>query len=277
MPVLEDHMIDDRVSITRVGAIVDIRLQRPAKMNALDGPMFDALIAAAKSVAADPTIRAVVLSGEGKAFCAGIDLESLQGLMSDDGKRAMQSRSHGLANRYQQAALAWREVPVPVIAALHGVAFGGGLQIPLGADIRVSAPDTRFSLMEVRWGIVPDMASTILLRSIVREDVLRELIYTARVFTGTEAASIGIVTQLASDPHAAALELAQSIAKQGPRAVRAAKQLLNETQAVSPQAALLIESEVQIQLLAGPDQIEALSAHAEQRVPCYTDPAYGVS
>lgn len=274
MPVLEDHMIDDRVSITRVGAIADIRLHRPAKMNALDGPMFDALIVAAGTVAADPTIRAVVLSGEGKAFCAGIDLENLQGLMSDDGKRAMKSRSHGLANRYQQAALAWREVPVPVIAALHGVAFGGGLQISLGADIRISTPDTKCSLMEVRWGIVPDMAGTILLRSIVREDVLRELIYTARVFTGTEAASIGIVTQLATNPHAAALELAHSIAEQGPRAVRAAKQLLNETQAMSPQDALLLESEIQVGLLAGPDQLEALNAHAEQRKPCYTDPEF---
>ncbi len=234
--------------------------------------MFDALIAAAETVTADPTIRAVVLSGEGKAFCAGIDLESLQCLMSDDGRRAMQSRSHGLANRYQQAALAWREAPVPVIAALHGVAFGGGMQIPLGADIRISTPDTKFSLMEVRWGIVPDMAGTILLRSIVREDVLRELIYTARVFTGTEAASIGIVTQLATDPHAAALELAHSIAEHGPRAVRAAKQLLNQTQAMSPQEALLLESEIQVELLAGPDQLEALNAHAEQRKPCYTDP-----
>ena len=272
MPMLVDHMIDDRVSITRAGAVADIRLQRPSKMNALDGPMFDALIAAAESVAADPTIRAVVLSGEGRAFCAGIDLDSLQGLMSDDGKRAMQSRSHGLTNRYQQAALVWREVPVPVIAALHGVAFGGGLQIPLGADIRISTPDTKFSLMEVRWGIVPDMAGTILLRSIVREDVLLELIYTARVFTGTEAASIGIVTQLATNPHAAALELAHSIAEQGPRAVRAAKQLLNETLAMSPQDALLLESEIQVGLLSGPDQLEALNAHVEQRKPCYTDP-----
>ncbi|WP_307696050.1 crotonase/enoyl-CoA hydratase family protein, partial [Sphingomonas koreensis] len=269
---LQERMIGDRVSIGRAGAVADIRLRRPFKMNALDGPMFDALIAAAESVAVDPTIRAVVLSGEGKAFCAGIDLESLQALMSDEGKQAMQSRSHGLANRYQQAALAWREVPVPVIAALHGVAFGGGLQIPLGADIRISAPDTKFSLMEVRWGIVPDMAGTVLLRSIVREDVLRELIYTARVFTGIEAASMGIVTQLAANPHVAALELASSIAEQGPRAVRAAKQLLNETQSVSPQVALLSESEAQVGLLAGPDQIEALNAHAEQRKPYYTDP-----
>lgn len=123
--------------------------------------------------------------------------------MSDEGKQAMQSRSHGLANRYQQAALAWREVPVPVIAALHGVAFGGGLQIPLGADIRISAPDTKFSLMEVRWGIVPDMAGTVLLRSIVREDVLRELIYTARVLPSPERTTARIVGSTATDSAAA--------------------------------------------------------------------------
>ena len=137
-----------------------------------------------------PGLRCVVLSGEGKAFCAGLDMGSFAAMKAEGdavpGVRDLTKRTHGIANRPQQCAWLWRELPVPVIAAVHGVAFGGGFQIMLGADIRYATADARFSVMEIKWGLVPDLAGTQLMRHLAREDVVRELTYTGRIFNGTE-------------------------------------------------------------------------------------------
>ena len=190
-------------------------------------------------------LRCVVLSGEGKAFCAGLDMASFAAMKQDGdavpGVRDLTKRTHGIANRPQQCAWLWRELPVPVIAAVHGVAFGGGFQIALGADMRYATADTRFSVMEIKWGLVPDLAGTQLMRHLAREDVVRELTYTGRVFNGTEAQQFGFVTRVVDDPRAAALETAREIAGKSPDAMRAAKRLLNVAVATDAASGLMAE------------------------------------
>lgn len=227
--------------------VAHVRLSRAEKLNALDMAMFEGLIAAAAELAEVPDLRCVVLSGEGLAFCAGLDLSMFGTLANAD--LPLTARSHGRANFYQQVAIAWRDLSVPVIAAVHGVCFGGGLQIAAGADIRIAAPDARLAVMEMKWGIVPDMGGFALWRGIVREDVLRELTYTAREFSGEEAARLGFATHADADPLARALALADDIAAKNPGAVRAAKALFNRAADMSGDAILLAESEAQEVLL----------------------------
>src|SRR6267154_3971968 len=183
--------MEQRVAISISDGIADVRLVRADKMNALDAAMFEAIVTATERLAHEKGVRAVVLSGEGKAFCAGLDMGSFAAMKQDGdavpGVRDLTNRTHGIANRPQQCAWQWRELPVPVIAAVHGVAFGGGFQIALGADMRYATADTRFSVMEIKWGLVPDLSGTQLMRHLAREDVVRELTYTGRVFNGTEA------------------------------------------------------------------------------------------
>jgi enoyl-CoA hydratase/carnithine racemase len=259
-------MAEQRVSIAIEDHVADVRLTRPDKLNALDPAMFAALIDAIAQLEATSGLRAVVLSGEGRGFCAGLDMASMASAGSGVDLAA---RTHGLANDFQQVAWGWRTLPVPVIAAVHGVAFGGGLQIASGADIRIATPDARFSAMEMKWGIVPDMAGYALWRGNVRDDALRELIYTAREFDAGEALALGFVTRIAADPHAEAMALARAIAGRNPDAVRAAKRLANlegDTGAV-----LLAESREQAVLLRAPNQIEAVMANMQKRAPAFTD------
>jgi enoyl-CoA hydratase/carnithine racemase len=261
-------MTNDRVAIGVADGIADVALNRPDKLNALDGEMFTALSEASAALAKRDDVRVVVLSGSGRAFCAGIDLASLAG---DPSLSTLMDRTHGIANVAQNAAWGWRSLPMPVIADVHGVAFGGGLQIALGADIRIVAPDAKLAVMEVRWGIVPDMAGIALLRGLVRDDVARELTYTARQFSGTEALQLGLATRLAQDPHDAAMTLAAEIAARSPRAVRSAKRLFGFSQDDGADALLLAESREQEPLLTGPDLHEAITAHGQQRPPHFTD------
>jgi enoyl-CoA hydratase/carnithine racemase len=261
-------MANDRVSIRVADAIADVALNRPDKLNALDGEMFAALSEASAALAKRDDVRVVVLSGSGRAFCAGLDLASLGG---DPSFGALRDRAHGIANVFQNAAWGWRSLPVPVIAAIHGVAFGGGLQIALGADIRIVAPDAKLAVMEARWGLVPDMAGIALLRGLVRDDVARELTYTARQFSGAEAVELGLATQVADDPHGAAMALAAQIAARSPRAVRSAKRLFGWSRDADAEALLLAESREQEQLLTGPDLAETIAAAAEQRAPRFAD------
>jgi enoyl-CoA hydratase/carnithine racemase len=261
-------MTNDRVTIEVADGIADVTLNRPDKLNALDPAMFSALSEASSALAERGDVRAVVLSGRGRAFCAGLDLASMAG---DPSAGLLDERAYGIANVFQNAAWGWRSLPMPVIAAVHGVAFGGGLQIALGADIRIVAPDARLAVMEARWGMVPDMAGVALLRGLVRDDVARELTYTARQFSGTEAAELGLATQLADDPRAAALALAAEIAARSPRAVRSAKRLFGLSQDAGADALLLAESREQAELLAGPDLPETVAAHAERRAPRFAD------
>jgi enoyl-CoA hydratase/carnithine racemase len=258
--------MNDRVTIGIEAGVADVRLARPDKLNALDKPMFDGLIAAIDRLGATPGLRAVVLSGEGRGFCAGLDMASMAGTGSGVD---LMVRTHGLANDFQQVAWGWRTLAVPVIAAVHGIAFGGGLQIASGADVRIAAPGTRLSAMEMKWGIVPDMAGYALWRGVVRDDHLRELAYTAREFSAEEGAQLGFVTRIAEDPHAEAMALAHSIAARNPEAVRAAKRLANHEGDAA--ALLLAESEEQAKLLRTPNQIEAVMANMQKRAPVFTD------
>lgn len=259
-------MAEQRVSIAIEDHVADVRLTRPDKLNALDPAMFAALIDAIAQLEATSGLRAVVLSGEGRGFCAGLDVASMASAGSGVDLAA---RTHGLANDFQQVAWGWRTLPVPVIAAVHGVAFGGGLQIASGPDIRIATPDARFSAMEMKWGIVPDMAGYALWRGNVRDDALRELVYTAREFDAEEALALGFVTRIAADPHAEAMALARAIAGRSPDAVRATKRLANLEGDAG--AVLLAESREQAALLRSPNQIEAVMANMQKRAPAFTD------
>ncbi len=269
--------MDDRVRITISEGVADVRLVRADKMNALDAAMFDALVAASARLAQEQGVRAVVLSGEGRAFCAGLDMGRFAAMKEKGGngvaggeKRDLTARTHGLANYPQQAVWGWRQLPVPVIAAIQGVAFGGGFQLALGADMRFLSPDARMSIMEIKWGLVPDMAGTPILASLVRDDILRELTYTGRIFSAQEALSYGLATRICDDPRAAAFEVAREIAGKSPEAIRAAKRLLNNL-SIDPGPALLAESVEQQKLLGSPNQTEAVRANIDKRAPRFAD------
>jgi len=272
----------DRIEWTRhADGVVELQLSRDDKMNALDPAMFDALIAAGEALRDDKAARAVVISGRGKAFCAGLDMASFdrmqQGAAGVLGEGAagtdLLARTHGIANAAQQVAMVWREVPVPVIAAVHGVAFGGGLQVALGADIRVVAPDTKLSVMEIKWGLVPDMAGMVLMRELARADVVRELTFTGRIFSGEEALRIGFATRLSADPLADALQMAHEIAGKSPDAIRAGKRLLNASAHQSAADLLMAESVEQQALIGSANQVEAVKANIERRAPRFDTPA----
>lgn len=266
----------DRVSIDLKDGVADVRLIRADKMNALDPAMFEGIIEAGAKLAEMKGLRCVVLSGEGKAFCAGLDMASFAGMKDKDpggvpGARDLAARTHGIANRPQQCAWVWRTLPVPVIAAVHGVAFGGGFQIALGADMRYATADTRFSVMEIKWGLVPDLAGTQLMRHLAREDIVRELTYTGRIFNGTEAQHYGFVTRVVDDPRAAALQTAKEIADKSPDAIRADKRLLNDAVAVDAAKGLMAESVEQQKLIGAPNQLEAIMSNLQKRPARYKD------
>ena len=269
--------MEQRVSISISDGIADVRLVRADKMNALDAAMFEALVAATERLAHEKAVRVVVLSGEGRAFCAGLDMGRFAAMKENGGngvlggeKRDLSARTHGLANFPQAAVWGWRQLPVPVIAAIQGVAFGGGFQLALGADMRFLTPDVRMSIMEIKWGLVPDMAGTPILASLVRDDILRELTYTGRIFSAQEAMSYGLATRICDDPLAAAFEVAREIAGKSPDAIRAAKRMLNKL-SIDPAPALLAESVEQQKLLGSPNQTEAVRANMEKRAPRFAE------
>jgi enoyl-CoA hydratase/carnithine racemase len=269
--------MEQRVSISISDGIADVRLVRADKMNALDAAMFEALVAATERLAHEKGVRVVVLSGEGRAFCAGLDMGRFQAMKENGGngvaggeKRDLTARTHGVANFPQQAVWGWRQLPVPVIAAIQGVAFGGGFQLALGADMRFLTPDARMSIMEIKWGLVPDMAGTPILASLVRDDILRDLTYTGRIFSAQEAMSYGLATRICDDPLAAAFEVAREIAGKSPDAIRAAKRMLNKL-SVDPAPALMAESVEQQKLLGSSNQTEAVRANMEKRAPRFAE------
>ena len=265
----------DRVTLRVEDHVADVRLARPDKMNALDAAMFRALIETGRKRATEPGVRAVVLAGEGRAFCAGLDFTSFMG-MTGGGERQgpglLDRDGASPANHAQLAAWVWQELPMPVIAAVHGVAYGGGLQIALGADIRIVAPDAKLSVMEIKWGLVPDMSGTQTLRRLVRLDVAKELTFTGRVISGTEAVALGLATRFADDPRAAALALAAEIAAKAPDAIRAGKRLLDRSGVTSVEEGLQLEETLQRGLIGRPNQIESVRANLEKRAPRFSDP-----
>ncbi len=269
--------MEKRVEVTISEGIADVRLVRADKMNALDAAMFEALVATSARLAGEKGLRAVVLSGEGRAFCAGLDMGRFAAMKEKGGngigggeKRDLSARTHGLANFPQQAVWGWRQLPVPVIAAIQGVAFGGGFQLALGADMRLLSPDARMSIMEIKWGLVPDMAGTPILASLVRDDILRELTFTGRIFSAQEALGYGLATRICDDPRASAFELAREIAGKSPDAIRACKRMLNNL-TVDPGPALLAESVEQMKLMGSPNQLEAVRANIDKRAPRFAD------
>jgi enoyl-CoA hydratase/carnithine racemase len=267
--------MSERVSIAVADGIADVRLVRADKMNALDPAMFAAISAAGERLKTEPGLRAVVLSGEGRAFCAGLDFMSFAAMQSGGqatGLRDLKSRTHGVANQFQHVVWVWREIPVPVIAAVHGVAFGGGFQLMLGADMRYVAPGTQFSIMEIKWGLVPDMAGTALMRDLARDDIVRELTYTGRVFSADEALQHGFATRVCADPREAALAAARDIAAKSPHAIRAAKRLLNAAPFAQAADALMAESVEQQALIGSANQLEAVAANLGKRPPRFADP-----
>lgn len=272
--------MSDRVTLSIDGGIADVRLNRPDKRNALDGAMFAGIVEMGERLKTEPGVRAVVLSGEGASFCAGLDFSAFQAMgdspKSDDGDAGRtETVVSGLDGRIthlgQQCAWVWQEIPVPVIAAVHGHALGGGIQIMLGADIRIVHPDTKLSVREVYWGLIPDMTGTLVLSRVVRPDVAKELTFTARMFSGTEAAELGIATRLSDDPHADAMALAAEIAQRSPHAVRGAKELFNRLANADAAEQFAAERRVIGGLISSPNQIEAVKAGMEGRGAVYTE------
>jgi enoyl-CoA hydratase/carnithine racemase len=268
--------MNDRVRLTIADGIAELRLNRADKMNALDPEMFKAIAETGARINDDAGVRVVVMSGEGPAFCAGLDVERI--IATTDGHSILPftdltKRTHGLTNFAQHIIWLWRELPVPVIAAVHGVAFGGGFQLALGADLRYVAPGTRLSIVEAKWGLVPDMAGTQLMRHLAREDIVRELTYTARVFSAEEALAHGFATRLEANPLTAAMATAREIAGRSPDAIRAIKRLLNEAVTCDVAAGLAMETDEQRKLLGSHNQIEAVRANLERRSPNFIDSA----
>lgn len=265
----------DLVTIDIDQGVADVRLNRVDKYNALSPDMFQAIIEAGESLADNRQVRAVVLSGNGRGFCAGLDMGSFQGMAggerSGGGAGGLLKRDERPENHAQRPAYVWKRLPMPVIAAIHGVAFGGGCQIALGADIRFAAPDARLSVMEIKWGLVPDMSLTQTLRDLVPLDVAKELTFTGRILSGAEAQALGLVTRVADDPLAAALELAREIAGKSPDAIRAGKKLLEESWRADERTGLELESKLQTDLIGSPNQIEAVKANFEKRAPQFSD------
>jgi enoyl-CoA hydratase/carnithine racemase len=274
--------MSELVTIDIADGVADVRLNRPEKYNALSPAMFDAIVEAGEALARNPAVRAVVLSGNGRGFCAGLDFGSFQGMSerSDaaaatgtDAGGALARDSERPENRAQRPAYVWKRLPVPVIAAVHGVAYGGGLQVALGADLRYATADAKLSVMEIKWGLVPDMGLTQTVRDLIRLDVLKELTFTGRVVSGEEARELGLVTRVCEDPLEAALTAAQEIAAKSPDAIRAGKRLLEESWHAEPVVGLGLEASLQSALIGSPNQLEAIKANFEDRAPIFVDPA----
>lgn len=263
--------MDDRVRVELSDGVAEVRMVRADKHNGLDRRMFEALIDTGRRLAHERSLRAVVLCGEGPSFCAGLDFASFMREGAD--VSSMLRRDEGSpANFAQQAAWVWHELPVPVVAALHGHVYGGGLQLALAADLRYVTPDASLSVREIQWGLVPDMTGTQTLRHLVRLDVAKELTFTGRKVSGHEAVALGLATRVEDDPRAAAHHVAREIASRSPDAIRAAKRLLNATSTVSHEDGLRLEEEIQRQVLGRPNQLEAVMAGMQKRAPVFRDP-----
>lgn len=258
-----------RVSTEIKDHIAHVTLTRGDKMNGVDPDMAEAIVEAGTALIGREDVRAVVLSGEGKSFCAGLDVASFAVLASQDPHERIMPRSHGDTNLYQEVAMVWRKVPVPVIASLHGVAFGAGFQLALGADIRIAHPDTKLAVMEMKWGLVPDMGGMVLLPRLTRSDVIRKLTYTAQPVDARQGLDWGLVTELSDDPLAAAQAMAGEIVGKSPSAVRAAKRLIGVAEAAQDAHVLMEESREQADLIGKPDQMEVIAANMSKRAPVF--------
>ena len=267
--------ISERVTISVVDQVADVRMVRADKRNALDNAMFSALATIGEQLKTMSDVRAVVLSGEGASFCAGLDFGSFQAMANSKNTVAPRVNAGDMTDGRithlaQQVCWVWQEIPVPVIAAIHGHALGGGLQMALGTDIRIVHPDTQLSIREVHWGLIPDMTGTLLLSRLVRPDIAKELVFSARIFSGREALELGVATRLSNDPLHDALALAAEISLRSPDAIRGAKQLLNRMANAGAAEQFAQERQVIGQLVGSPNQVEAVMAHFEKRPAKFT-------
>jgi len=267
-------MSTDRIAVDHVagGRVADVRLTRADKHNALDYPMFEALDETSAELAASRSVRAVVISGEGPSFCSGLDFPSFMAMGKDLSEVLFGHGEGDPANLAQRVTYNWLRMPAPVIAALQGNCLGGGCQLALGADIRIAAPDTRMSVLEIKYGLVPDMGLTQSLPALVSMDVAKEIVWSGRFVEADEALALGLVTRISEDPHAAALELAEEIAAKSPHAIRSGKQLLNSAYGSTTERSLELEEELQRKLLGSPNQIAAVQAAFTKEPPEFTDP-----
>jgi enoyl-CoA hydratase/carnithine racemase len=282
MSSAETKSYNDRVKVSIEGGIADVRLDRADKRNALDPAMFDAIARAGKDLVSNKEIRAVVLSGSGASFCAGLDFASFQS-MADGGSSNSETKSNSgenagamqpgaITHLAQQICWVWQEVPVPVIAAIQGHALGGGMQLALGADIRIAHPDTQFAMREVHWGLIPDMTGTLMLSRLVRDDVAKDLVFSARVISGTEAHQLGVVTRLTDSPLETAMQIASEIAQRSPDAVRGAKALINRLSNAGAAEHFAEERKIIYSLIGKPNQVEAVMSNFEKRPASFVSP-----
>ncbi|NQV97266.1 MAG: crotonase/enoyl-CoA hydratase family protein [Acidimicrobiaceae bacterium] len=273
---------EDRVTVSIRDGIADVRLNRVDKRNALDSAMFSAIARVGKELANDNNLRAVVLSGNGASFCAGLDFGGFQAMagssgaskdgnspiaesMEVDSQNAGSMESGAITHLAQQICWVWQEVPVPVIAALHGHALGGGLQLALGTDIRIAHPTTQISMREVHWGLIPDMTGTLMLSRLVRDDVAKDLVFSARVISGIEAHELGLVTRVSETPLEVAMQIAREVAGRSPDAVRGAKALINRLSNAGAAEHFAEERRIIYGLIGKPNQVEAVTANFEKR------------
>ena len=286
---------NDRVTVAISDGIADVRLDRADKRNALDPAMFDAIAKAGQDLVTNREIRAVVLSGNGNSFCAGLDFGSFQS-MADSGsasegakksdastvEKGKSSENSGenagamqpgaITHMAQQICWVWQQVPVPVVAALQGHALGGGMQLALGADIRVAHAETQFSMREVHWGLIPDMTGTLMLSRLVRDDVAKDLVFSARVILGTEAHALGVVTRLSDKPLESAMQIAREIADRSPDAVRGAKALINRLSNAGAAEHFAEERRIIYSLIGKANQVEAVISNFEKRPAKFVPP-----
>jgi len=260
--------MQDRVTVTLKNHIAEVALNRPDKMNALDMDMFHAIAQAGEDLKGNDDLRAVVLYGAGENFCAGIDTSVFGALVGDiENIRAqMLNPPEGeVANLFQKPAHVWQELEMPVIAVLRGAVFGGGAQIALGADFRFASADTRISIMESKWGLIPDMGITRNLPKLVRADQAKELMMTARVLNSDEALSMGLISRICDDPMAQARSFAATLATRSPEAMQGAKRLVEEAWSAPAARSLKLEATLQVEIIASENQIEAVMANVQKR------------
>ena len=256
----------DRVSVHTDGMLARVTLDRADKHNGLDREMMKALVDAARWLKRQKDIRAVILHGAGESFCAGLDFPAMTRrplrLLGDFFKFGIRD-----TNLFQKVCWCWRDLPMPVLAAIHGRCYGGGLQIALAADFRFSTPECEFSIMEIKWGLVPDMTGSVTLRELARIDVIKELAMTGRVIDGDTAQKLGLVSHVAEDPMTAAEQLAEELLARSPDAVSACKRLFQDAWAATPGQAFDLESRLQFRLLTSANQREAMKANFAKRPP----------
>jgi enoyl-CoA hydratase/carnithine racemase len=271
-------MTEPRVLVDIDGPIAHVTLNRPDKLNGIDLETIDELIAAAESLRHDRAVRAVVLRGDGRSFCAGLDFGAVFGAGTVQGKvRIARSFFAGprLVNRFQRVTQIWRELPVPVVAVVQGHCYGAGLQLAAGADFRFTTPDAAWSVLEAKWGLVPDMAGTVPFSELMSADDVMRLAMTGETVSGTRAVELGLATEASDDPLAAALALIDQILQRSPDAVAATKRLVYATRRGSERRAYRLERTLQSAMFRARNTAVARKAGLARQQPEFGPRTFG--